>query len=112
MVYKLYITDSAQADLDSIFDYCSENFSPETAKRTLQGLSQTILQLEVFPEGFINLEKRIGRKLFANGTVRMIPSKSYLIFYLVRNERVDVLRVLHSRTDYLNHLETLFKGNL
>lgn len=40
----------------------------------------------------------------------MIPSKNYLIFYLVRDERVDVLRIFHSRTDYLNNLENLFKN--
>ncbi|KXU14609.1 hypothetical protein SORDD17_01366 [Streptococcus oralis] len=44
--------------------------------------------------------------------MRLLPSKAYLIFYLVRGERVDVLRVVHSRTDYLNHLDTLFKGRL
>lgn len=112
MVYEVHIAEQAESDLDAIFDYCAEHFSEETAERILKGVTEAILKLEVFPEGFASFDERIGKKLFAEGIVRMLPFKSYLIFFLVREVRVDVLRVVAARTDYLNQLESLFKMKL
>lgn len=112
MTYDVYMAESAEADLAAIFDYSSEHFSLEVAKNTVRGLRDAILQLTLFPEGFINFDERIGHKIFPEGRLRMLPSKRYLIFYLVRDHRVDVLQIIHSHTDYLNHLETLFSGIL
>lgn len=112
MVYEVHIAEQAESDLDAIFDYCSDHFSEETAERILKGLTEAILKLEVFPEGFVNFDERIGQTLFTDGTVRMLPFKSYLVFFLVRDLRVDVLRVISARTDYLNQLDSLFKMKL
>ncbi|WP_164966800.1 type II toxin-antitoxin system RelE/ParE family toxin, partial [Streptococcus oralis] len=64
MVYEVHIAKSAEEDLEAIFSYCEENFTLETAERTLKVLGESILQLEIFPEGFVNFEERVGRKIF------------------------------------------------
>lgn len=108
MVYEVHIAEQAEGDLDAIFDYCVGYFSNKTIEQIMKGLAETILILEVFSEGLVNFDERIGQQLFVEGSVRMFPFKSYLIFFLIREMRVAVLRVISARTDYLNQLDSLF----
>ena len=39
----------------------------------------------------------------------MIVSKQYLLFYLIHEKEVHILRMINSHTDYLNHLDHLFQ---
>lgn len=110
MDYDVYISEKAEKDLADIYDYYSTEFSEESAKKVLKSIKENILRLEVSAEGYASLDGKIGRQLLSEGTVRMIPDKKHLVFYLVRGQRVDVLRIRGARTDYLNNLENLFKN--
>lgn len=109
MAYNVQITKSAERDLDSIYQFYLDEFSEQSALKVIKSLQDAISFLYVSPLGYTDFDSKINRKIYPQGNLRMIPSKQYLIFYLIREERVDVLRIIHSRTDYLNNLENLFK---
>lgn len=110
MAYDVQITARAERDMDSIYHYYLEEFSESSALKVIKSLQDAISFLYVSPLGYTDFDSKINRKIYPQGNLRMIPSKQYLVFYLVHEERVDVLRIIHSRTDYLNNLENLFKN--
>lgn len=110
MAYDVQISEKAEKDMDAIYRYYTEEVSESSALKVIKNLQDAISFLYISPLGYTDFDAKINRKIYPNGTLRMIPSKQYLIFYLVRENRVDVLRIIHSRTDYLNNLENLFKN--
>ena len=72
-------------------------------------LRQTANLLMFSPEGGINFDHKIGYSLYPGNTLRMIVSKQYLLFYLIHEKEVHILRMINSRTDYLNQLDHLFQ---
>lgn len=110
MAYDVHISGRAEKDMDSIYQYYVAEFSETSALKVIKNLQDAINFLYISPLGYTDFDSKIQRKIYPQGNLRMIPSKNYLIFYLIRDERVDVLRVIHSRTDYLNNLENLFKN--
>ena len=110
MAYDVHISGRAEKDLDNIYQYYVAELSETSALKVIKSLQEAINFLFVSPLGYTDFDSKIQRKIYPQGNLRMIPSKNYLIFYLVRDERVDVLRIIHSRTDYLNKLENLFKN--
>ncbi|HFH9840231.1 TPA: type II toxin-antitoxin system RelE/ParE family toxin [Streptococcus suis] len=112
MVYEVHLSAKAEQDLEEIYQYYVREFSESSTRKVLASLSTAILTLETFPEGYIDLDARLGRAIFPEGKTRMIPGKQQLIFYLIRGSRVDILRIRGARTDYLNNLDNLFKQTL
>lgn len=110
MTYDIYISEKAEQDLDEIYHYYLQEFSEMSAKKVMVSIKNAISILELSPDGYVDFDSRIGRQIFPNGKVRMIPGKHHLVFYLVRDLRVDVLRVRGAKTDYLNELDNLFKN--
>lgn len=109
MVYDVHISDQAEKDIDNIYHYDVAEFSKSSALKVIKSLQDVISFLYVSPLGYTDFDSKINRKIYPQGNLRMVPSKQYLIFYLVYEKRVDILSVIHSKTDYLNNLENLFK---
>ena len=109
MDYKVRFTEQARQDLDDIFIYYSTEFSENIAKKVITRLQQTSNLLTFSPEGGINFDHKIGYSLYPGNTLRMIISKQYLLFYLIHEKEVYILRIINSRTDYLNQLDHLFQ---
>ncbi|CKI58143.1 type II toxin-antitoxin system RelE/ParE family toxin [Streptococcus pneumoniae] len=110
MDYKVLFTEQARQDLDDIFIYYSTEFSENIAKKVFTRLQQIINLLTFSPEGGINFDNKIVHSLYPGNTLRMIVSKQYLLFYLIREKEVHILRIINSRTDYLNQLDHLFRN--
>ncbi len=87
MIYRIHFSDQARADLGEIWDYLAER-SEKTADQKLDRIKATCQLFVDTPE----LGRR--REEFRAG-LRSFPIDSYLIFYRVGIERVDILRVLH-----------------
>ena len=109
MDYKVGFTEQARQDLDDIFIYYSTEFSENIAKQVITRLRQTANLLTFSPEGGINFDHKIGYSLYPGNTLRMIVSKQYLLFYLIHEKEVHILRMINSHTDYLNQLDHLFQ---
>lgn len=102
---KILYTQDAVNDLDSIFDYISED------KR-----AATINMLERIENSILNLadNPRMGTVLPTNDLslvepgYRRIVVNPYIIFYRIGDSELFVSRVLHSRQDWMN---LLFENN-
>lgn len=88
------ITPKADQDVDQCFEWIHSN-NPETGRRFLDAVDQTYVTISQMPG--------IGSRRYADLSlmpgVRMIKVKGfehYLLFYLEREDRIDVVRVLHS----------------
>ncbi|MFN8659712.1 MAG: type II toxin-antitoxin system RelE/ParE family toxin [Candidatus Obscuribacterales bacterium] len=88
---KLLITSAAELDLEEIEAYIS-NDNPAAADRLLVSLLKRFEVLAEMPG--------IGRRRdkFARG-VRSIAEGDYVVLYRVKNNAVEILRVLHGAMD-------------
>lgn len=96
-----HVSRRAVADLDEIWHYVAkESASVEIANRLIDSITNRFLLLASHPH--------LGRSReddFGAGS-RSFPVGEYVIIYVVENEDVLILRVVHGRRD----LEVLFGG--
>ncbi len=99
--YKIRYTRDAVDDLDSIFDYISEE-NRAAAAHMLERMESSVLKLADNP--------RIGSVLPTNDLslietgYRRIVVKPYIIFYRLSKDELLIARVLHGRQDWMNLL--------
>ena len=90
----------AAADIDSIWDIIysvSENY--EIADNYINGIISAIEEKDEFPKSGSPL---IYRGLFTG--FYSVLYKKYLVFYRIRDEQIEVARVLFAASDYLKIL--------
>jgi toxin ParE1/3/4 len=93
----------AQVDLREIVDTLSLQ-SGATAERFLAAVARGFEFLQSFPHAGSRVPMR--RRRFASYRVWRVPGfRSYLIFYRVRNRRIEVARVVHGARDWQSFLE-------
>lgn len=106
--YRVRYSWHAVDDLDSIFDYISDE-NRAAAVRLLERIEDAMLRLAHNP--------RLGAVLQTNDLSLVEPGyrrlvvAPYLIFYRIGDDEIFVARVLHSRQDWLHlilnrHFET------
>ncbi len=99
--YKIRYTRDAVDDLDSIFDYISED-NRVAATNMLGRIERAILKLADNP--------RMGSVLVTNDLSLIEPGyrhifvKPYILFYRIGKNEIFISRVLHSRQDWMNLL--------
>lgn len=99
--YRIRYTRDAVDDLDSIFDYISEDHR-DAAAGMLERIENTILNLADNP--------RMGAVLPTNDLslvepgYRRIVVRPYIIFYRIGKGEIFIARVLHCRQDWMNLL--------
>lgn len=98
---RILYTQDAVNDLDSIFDYISED-KQAAAANMLERIENSILKLADNP--------RMGTVLPTNDLslvepgYRRIMVNPYLIFYRIGDGELFISRVLHSRQDWMSLL--------
>lgn len=91
------LTPAARRDLSSIWDYSEEHWGLQQAEAYMRGLQACAERLADDPRcGHPRDEVRPGYRSRAVG--------SHVIFYVVRDGGVDVIRILHQRMDPAGHL--------
>ena len=96
--YSFFLTETAESDINQIFEYISVNLSnPEAAASFADELESQISEICKTP--------KIGR-LVENGyikrsDVRRILIETFILYYLIddREHRIIVLRVVYSKRD-------------
>ena len=91
-VYRIVYTATARSDLLAIGDTIREAAGPRIAERFIERVITTADSLSDMPE-----RHRLGAEL-ADG-FRAISVGKYLIFYVVDDETVSIIRVLHGARD-------------
>lgn len=92
----LSFTPRAEADIDAIWEYSSENWGLDQAVRYIREIRDTCHALA------------LGRKRGRAKTVRRgylsYPCGSHIIWFRDRGDRLEVIRVLHGAQDAERHL--------
>lgn len=91
--YKL--SRSAENDIAAIADYTVEAFGIEQAIAYRDGLIETFEFLAEFP-------RAARERLEITPPVRAHPYKSHLVIYVIEGDDVLILRVRHSREDWIS----------
>lgn len=106
MSYQVNISDEAERDLNSIFEYIAyELLSVKGAVNQLSRLEKEIKSLNEMPERY----RQYDVEPWCSLGVRRFPVGNYCVFYLPNKEThvVDVIRVLYARSD-MDHTMTEF----
>ena len=93
--YKIRYLRTAQNDLDDIFTYIS-NDNPSAAMALLDNADQTIAQLATNPYlGRVPKDYRLKRMGY-----HMLVIQRYIVFYVIKEEVVQVRRIIHGVRRY------------
>ncbi|MFA5843506.1 MAG: type II toxin-antitoxin system RelE/ParE family toxin [Coriobacteriia bacterium] len=95
------LTPAAADDLDGAFAYVGER-DRRGAAELLDRLQDAVERLANFPEMGVTLPVE-DFELLTPG-IRFLVVEPYLVFYRVLDDRVVILRILHSRRDSLGGL--------
>lgn len=99
---KLIIYPSASKDIENIYNYISLDLAnPIVANSFIDDLRDTFEKIVMFPKMY----PIIDNPFIKDKSVRKALVKSYIVFYKAAVNEIQVLRVLHSRSNY----QTLLK---
>jgi len=91
--YKIHLTSEAKGDILEPKKYILNTFKyRETAERFTEDIRHTILQLTLFPAAY----PKTG-VLIQGDEVYYKPHNTYLIFYVIKEERVIIIRIIKDR---------------
>lgn len=97
----MIVSQAARRDLIGIRDYVSiELDNPDAAQRILKLLRTSIESLRDMPERGMPLDAVLS----VHTDYRFLVCENYRIFYLCEGDQVEVVRVLHTRQDYMRAL--------
>jgi len=105
MTYSVEVTRPAERDLLGIYSYISDTLKePETAARLYRALKQEILSLRSLPERYAVLDEPPYNK----EGVRKMLVENYLVFYVIKDKTVYILRILYNRREW----QAILSGDL
>ncbi|MEV8146243.1 type II toxin-antitoxin system RelE/ParE family toxin [Specibacter sp. NPDC078709] len=94
---SIRLTPAAQQDLSSIWDFSQQRWDEKQAEIYISEMRAAIERIAADPHrGRACDEIREGYRRYGIG--------SHLIFYIEKNDSVDVIRILHQRMDLTRHL--------
>ena len=94
---RYVLTPLAQADVDEIWDYTEERWGAAQARRYVRELQRAIETVARAPQrGRACDDVRHGYRRFSAGM--------HVIFFRILDEQVEIVRVLHQRMDFDQHL--------
>lgn len=86
---RIFWTDAALGQLEAIREYLART-SPEYAQRTAERLVKRSEQIAAFPNS--------GRMVpeYEIGDVRQVVEGSYRLIYLIKEEQIEILAIIHT----------------
>jgi plasmid stabilization system protein ParE len=101
MEYTIQITDKALADMEEIYTYIAKQLqSPENALGQYNRIAEAIQKLNIFPERVKIMESEPERRL----EIRQLSIDNFYVFYVIKDNKVIVTRVLYSASDISKRL--------
>ena len=93
--YRIEYLAIAAQDLTDIIEYITLD-NPQSALKLLDEIDESILKLEDFPYMGINpRDTRLQRLKY-----RILVVSNYLVFYVVKDDYVEIRRILHGKRKY------------
>ena len=98
MAERYRLTPGAESDLADMWRFGAGRWSPEQADRYEDGLLALL--------GLLSTQPSMAREQPEVGTgVRMHPYRSHVIFYRPGGDGIEVLRIVHARSDWTDVLD-------
>ena len=95
--FEVVIFPLAQADMEEIFNYISNNLKNKIAAgKLINDFKRTIEIIRLFPESF----PLINNEYVNDKNIRKVSLKNYIIFYRIVNYEIQIIRVLHGLQIY------------
>ena len=92
---KIHYSPKSQRDLDEIYDYIKYKLcSPIAAKNTVSGILDKIENLKNHSD--------IGNIWYLENDVN--SGYNYVVFYMIKNDDVYIVRILHRLQNYVSQL--------
>jgi toxin ParE1/3/4 len=98
MNYRLNVRNRATQDLRQVANYILVNGNADAASRFLESVEATFTRLAATP-GMGKVVRSISDRLGEIRQWRVKDFQDYLIFYRIREEQVEILRLLHGARD-------------
>lgn len=94
MAHKVFLTEGANRDLESIYDYIHKHDTPSNANYVLDQIEEVLTNLKIFPERG-NYPKELT--LLGIHEYREVFFKPYRIIYRVLGKSVYILLIADGR---------------
>lgn len=95
--YNLLIYPLAKKDMESIFQYIGDELcNPAAALRLIRSFEKAFEHICLFPESCPYVQNENVR----DRTLRKLVVKKYIVFYRVRNQQIQIIRVLYGMRNY------------
>ena len=102
--YKVIFTETAEIELDGIYDYISRTLlSENSAKKLMTKIEESALRLEMFPESC-----SIADGYIINGIqYRKLIVDNYILLYNIDEniKQVNIIHAFYGRRNYLKEVE-------
>ncbi len=93
---RFLLTPAAQADIDHIWDYTAEHWSPDQADRYTDDIRDACRDLATGRKNGRTASARAGYMKYSVG--------AHVLFYRVEATTFVILRILHGKMDVERHL--------
>lgn len=95
--YKIVIYPKAKLDVENIFKYIQNDLAnPQAALDFLDEFYNTFYKLRYFPES----HQVITNEYIKDKTLRKVSIKNYLAFYRVKENEIQIIRILYGMSNY------------
>lgn len=96
MMYEIKYLSLARNDIISIVNYIADHLKvPKAAIDLLDALNESILRLEQFPYSYKVYQPIKGLV----HEYRLLPVKNYAVFYEVKEQVVEIHRIVYAKMD-------------
>lgn len=102
--YRIVFTETAELELDAIYDYISKTLlSEDSANKLMTKIEESTLRLEIFPESCSIADGYI----INNVQYRKLIVDNYILLYNVDDmaKQVNIIHILYGRRNYLKDIE-------
>lgn len=101
MSYDLFITRHAERDILAAADYIEFNlYDPQAADDLLEKTDKAVSDLMIFPQKY----ELADDPVLKSWKIRYFVVKNYLVFYLIEDQTIYIVRFLHQKRDWISIL--------
>ena len=102
--YKVIFTETAEMELEGIYDYISKTLlSENSAKQLMEKIEEKTLRLEMFPESCSIADGYVINDI----QYRKLIVDNYILLYHIdeKKKQVNIIYVFYGRRNYLKDIE-------
>jgi toxin ParE1/3/4 len=96
--YRLVVSPAAKDDLSGIYQFGLQHWGVTQASNYLENLKALFWRLTEQPKMGIDREDLLP-------TMRSFTVETHVVFYRLRSDQVEIVRVLHGRQDPKRHFK-------